>query len=1094
MKKLIKTFVFGLIIFATCFVGGKIDSVEASQIDFVEPCLATATLPSSYDLRDYIHIEVENQHTFGICYTFASLTSLETYLALHYNEYYDFSEMHFATSLCLQDNYHPTIDTALQSGGNFNHFMLYTQKDKSLVLEQEMPIENYLSLGTTSRENKLKTDFNNINNNFYTIAKVNDTKSYAEFIGNKDNFDPTELQSFRNDVKKHLMTYGSLTANIHTKTGGFNGNTVSYRVINDSLVTDEATINNSSDHMISIVGWDDNYDANGAWENKGAYLCLNSWGKNFGLDGYFYVSYDDYFIEGDINGVTSASLSTTNNKISTITNNQNKTTTYTHVFNSVKPNVFIANIFDTSQYIGEKITNIDTFVLGSTSKFYIKFFNSYNNALNGINTVTSSVNATKVDTFTMYDKYTLTTPLSITNNYMVIVNEIRNTYEMNSLGGYTSLNLNLPTTYYYQGSNVGHFDINNTIWDPTVPNKQLDFTIPFIIHTDKQYIKVNAFTSDDEYSIDGQHVQNNAIYTNKTITLKLDNTSITSNDVANIKITKLFENSFADITSNFNITQTALNTISIEMTSITGINYNASKNNYLISIPCGENKIYRVVSIIQDIITYNINYELNGGQVNNNPTTYTNTHSSITLNSPTKDGFEFVGWFTNEALTQPFDLTNLPYTDLTLYAKYQIAPPQIISKSNNVAVVYSKNLNVTINIVATHSSLSPTNTLSYQWFMRKKSTDDFVPVSGATSSSLTLNNVNQSGFYACQVTLNLSDGTSTVLQPSQTNAISVDIKPLIYDMSKVVWNYTNELCYNGQLQKVELINLPQGVTATYTNNEFADVGNYTATASLNYEGAIDGNAYAEPIDNLNWAIRKAKLKITIQDIIRTSPINEDELKNLYHCSIDCEYFPDDVITYQNKLDYLNLKFVLQPTSNVNVFIITATTNTFDFYDKTIISGKYRVVIHSLTDGDITTTSKIGFAQNCEFEVSPYIEDETTSKILKDNKLNTLLGYNISYSYLDSEAIVNIPLSRQMLLSGLSVYMLKNGKLTKLDCSTSKNGITFTTSEQDATYLIVQQSSDLSNSQMLLLILIIAILASLCIGAIAVSIRHKHNYY
>ena len=45
-----------------------------------------------------------------------------------------------------------------------------------------------------------------------------------------------------------------------------------------------------------IVGWDDNYpkeNFNEQPQGDGAFLCVNSWGEEFGQKGYFYVSYYD---------------------------------------------------------------------------------------------------------------------------------------------------------------------------------------------------------------------------------------------------------------------------------------------------------------------------------------------------------------------------------------------------------------------------------------------------------------------------------------------------------------------------------------------------------------------------------------------------------------------------------------------------------------------------------------------------------------------------------------------------------------------------------------------------------------------------------
>ena len=49
-------------------------------------------------------------------------------------------------------------------------------------------------------------------------------------------------------------------------------------------------------HDSVIVGWDDNYSRenfNMDLEGDGAFICTNSWGEDFGDQGYFYVSYYD---------------------------------------------------------------------------------------------------------------------------------------------------------------------------------------------------------------------------------------------------------------------------------------------------------------------------------------------------------------------------------------------------------------------------------------------------------------------------------------------------------------------------------------------------------------------------------------------------------------------------------------------------------------------------------------------------------------------------------------------------------------------------------------------------------------------------------
>lgn len=81
---------------------------------------------------------------------------------------------------------------------------------------------------------------------------------------------------------------------------------------------------------------------------------------------------------------------------------------------------------------------------------------------------------------------------------------------------------------------------------------------------------------------------------------------------------------------------------------------------------------------------YSITYELDGGKNNSlNPDTYADTSDTITLYAPTKEGYTFVAWYTNSAMTKK--ITTIPKGstgNLCVYAKWKANTYTIRFKGN----------------------------------------------------------------------------------------------------------------------------------------------------------------------------------------------------------------------------------------------------------------------------------------------------------------------------------------------------------------------------------------------------------------------------
>ena len=246
-------------------------------------------IPKKYNLADKIKINVENQGDYNLCWDFAATKSLETNLQLTKKKTYDLSEMHvnYVTSNLLIG------DRDINYGGNFSVYEDYLS-DSGAVLEKDVEYRDYNRdeydnfLGMKDVATVTKTV------NFPTIFKYD---NYLEGELTED-----KIETVRNAVKNHIMNYGSVYAEVamddyddNTKTLYSNPSEFSY-----------------IDHAISIVGWDDNYSKNNfpaenRPEKDGAYIALNSWGREFGDSGYFYISYEDQNIESAISGVISTS-------------------------------------------------------------------------------------------------------------------------------------------------------------------------------------------------------------------------------------------------------------------------------------------------------------------------------------------------------------------------------------------------------------------------------------------------------------------------------------------------------------------------------------------------------------------------------------------------------------------------------------------------------------------------------------------------------------------------------------------------------------------------------------------------------------------
>ncbi len=271
----------------------------AFQTDEVN-MFATNDVPVAYSLLNSDRVtSVKNQGYSSSCWAFTTLGCLESNAisqGLGTAENTDFSEAHlvwFAQNSATTDTSSPVYGDGINKSdaykrtGNWLYAVSCLSRWSGTVKESDYPFYSYelSKMGNYAENDRYNTSGGVIINSaeaLYTLS----------------------------DVKNWLMQNGAVEINIHyddaymsTKNGKF-----SY-YCNDSTL--------AANHALLVVGWDDsysssNFNSSSAPSGSGAFLCRNSWAKNWGNDGYFWLSYADKSIT-QLMGYTCVSSDTYNN-------------------------------------------------------------------------------------------------------------------------------------------------------------------------------------------------------------------------------------------------------------------------------------------------------------------------------------------------------------------------------------------------------------------------------------------------------------------------------------------------------------------------------------------------------------------------------------------------------------------------------------------------------------------------------------------------------------------------------------------------------------------------------------------------------------
>lgn len=249
-----------------------------------------ALYPGTYNANEEGFVtDVKNQRNTSLCWAFSLASNLETSLLTRGQKYYDLSEEQLAYFWAnrvndplgntpndkitrTQSDYHGT------GNGRVASFFLSTWS--GMTTEEKVPFQ---SSAVT-----------------WPDSLAYDTSAYME--------DAIFSQYTVERTKQLLMEYNSVSAMIYMLDNYYYPDTASYSCPQSGLVN----------HAVTIVGWDDTYSkenfpsASGV-KNDGAWIVKNSYGKNWGKNGYFYLSYEDQSITNLVSNTASTSEEYNNN-------------------------------------------------------------------------------------------------------------------------------------------------------------------------------------------------------------------------------------------------------------------------------------------------------------------------------------------------------------------------------------------------------------------------------------------------------------------------------------------------------------------------------------------------------------------------------------------------------------------------------------------------------------------------------------------------------------------------------------------------------------------------------------------------------------